>query len=140
VWSSIPDVCLAVAFREKIDTLVRFPLEGLNLAPYIRGGGISCTSSEQDNMAEPIYDLYAVSNHFGGSGFGHYTAYSLSPGARDWYLFDDSSVSKVLSTYLLHAVLIQFIVVECFLLCHVTSHRSLRVRSPTGCSQSRSSI
>jgi len=26
-------------------------------------------------QVEPIYDLYAVSNHYGGSGFGHYTAY-----------------------------------------------------------------
>ena len=127
-----------VLCREKIDTLIKFPLEGLNLSPHIRGGGISCAESEQERSAEPIYDLYAghrcfydlknhhdisnpnssliltpnliltriptitsqksqpiVSNHYGGSGFGHYTAYCLAPGSQDWNLFDDSTVSKV---------------------------------------------
>ena len=28
----------------------------------------------------PLYDLYAVSNHFGGVGGGHYTAYARLPG------------------------------------------------------------
>ena len=27
----------------------------------------------------PVYDLYAVSNHFGGVGGGHYTAYACLP-------------------------------------------------------------
>ena len=82
-------------FREKVDTLVRFPLEGLDMGPYLRGGGISCAGSEAENNEAPIYDLYAVSNHYGGSGFGHYTAYGYAPGCREWHLFDDSSVSKV---------------------------------------------
>jgi len=81
--------------REKVDTLVRFPLEGLDMGPYLRGGGISCAGSEAENNEAPIYDLYAVSNHYGGSGFGHYTAYGYAPGCREWHLFDDSSVSKV---------------------------------------------
>lgn len=29
---------------------------------------------------KPIYDLYAVSNHYGGLGGGHYTAYAKSNG------------------------------------------------------------
>ena len=41
-----------------------------------------------------IYDLRGVINHFGGSGFGHYTAYCLSPGDKEWHLFDDSNVTR----------------------------------------------
>ena len=43
-----------------------------------------------------MYDLYAVSNHFGGLGGGHYTAYVRMPGIDEdggWYNFDDSRTS-----------------------------------------------
>jgi ubiquitin C-terminal hydrolase len=40
---------------------------------------------------EPIYELYAVSNHFGGMGGGHYTAFAKN--GNKWYDFNDSSVS-----------------------------------------------
>ena len=39
-----------------------------------------------------IYDCYAVSNHFGNMGFGHYTAFAQNPLDNKWYEFDDSSV------------------------------------------------
>ena len=42
-----------------------------------------------------IYDCYAVSNHFGNMGFGHYTAYARSAVDDFWYEFDDSRVSKI---------------------------------------------
>ncbi len=42
-----------------------------------------------------MYDLYAVSNHFGNVGYGHYTAYGKNPDNNKWYNFDDSSVSEV---------------------------------------------
>ena len=47
----------------------------------------------QDGSDEPIYDCYAVSNHFGGLGGGHYTAYALND-EGDWCNFDDSRVTK----------------------------------------------
>mmetsp|Transcript_41768 Transcript_41768/g.83990 ORF Transcript_41768/g.83990 Transcript_41768/m.83990 type:complete len:134 (-) Transcript_41768:252-653(-) len=68
--------------REKVDTLVRFPVERLDMSPYVQG--------PQDGGT--TYDLYAVSNHFGGAGFGHYTAFCKSPADHKWYNFDDSSV------------------------------------------------
>jgi ubiquitin carboxyl-terminal hydrolase 4/11 len=43
-----------------------------------------------------IYDLYAVDNHYGGMGGGHYTAYCKNPEDGNWYNFDD--VSKVHET------------------------------------------
>nr|XP_006014127.1 PREDICTED: ubiquitin carboxyl-terminal hydrolase 4-like [Latimeria chalumnae] len=47
-----------------------------------------------DPKARPyIYDLIAVSNHYGGMGGGHYTAYAKNKSDGKWYYFDDSSVS-----------------------------------------------
>ena len=43
----------------------------------------------------PVYDLFAVSNHFGGLGGGHYTAFCKDAGSDDWSNFDDSHVSPV---------------------------------------------
>ena len=42
-----------------------------------------------------MYDLYAVSNHYGGMGGGHYTAYCKLNEDGNWYCFDDSHVSAV---------------------------------------------
>lgn len=36
------------------------------------------------------YDLFAVSNHYGGLGGGHYTAFAKKNG--QWDEYDDSSV------------------------------------------------
>ncbi|KAJ3171843.1 ubiquitin carboxyl-terminal hydrolase [Geranomyces variabilis] len=46
---------------------------------------------EDDSL---VYDLFAVSNHFGGLGGGHYTAYAKNCLDDEWYNFDDSNVSK----------------------------------------------
>jgi len=40
-----------------------------------------------------IYDCFAVSNHFGNVGFGHYTAFGKSVTNDKWYNFDDSHAS-----------------------------------------------
>jgi ubiquitin carboxyl-terminal hydrolase 4/11/15 len=70
--------------REKIGALVNFPIDTLDLSRYVAG-------SEGSGA---IYDLYAVSNHFGGLGGGHYTAHAQNPSGQ-WYHFDDSHVTKV---------------------------------------------
>lgn len=41
------------------------------------------------------YDLYAISNHFGNVGFGHYTAYAKNHQDNQWYEFDDSRVTLI---------------------------------------------
>lgn len=41
--------------------------------------------------SKPVYELYAISNHYGGLGGGHYTAFAKNNG--QWYEFDDSRVS-----------------------------------------------
>lgn len=48
----------------------------------------------REQEVPPIYDLYAVSNHYGGLGGGHYTAYGMMPDGK-WYSFDDSHVTEI---------------------------------------------
>jgi ubiquitin carboxyl-terminal hydrolase 4/11/15 len=69
--------------NKKNDAVIDFPVTGLDLTQYVVG-------PEREN--NPIYDLYAVSQHFGGLSSGHYTAVALNNGR--WLEFDDSSVSK----------------------------------------------
>ncbi|KAF8056355.1 UBP11 [Scenedesmus sp. PABB004] len=72
--------------RDKLDTLVDFPLEGLDLSRYVLG----------PQAAQPLlYDCYAVSNHYGGLGGGHYTAAAQMPGDRRWHCFDDRRVEEI---------------------------------------------
>jgi ubiquitin C-terminal hydrolase len=70
----------------KIDADVDFPLDGLDMSQYV---------SHSPNGESLIYDCYAVSNHYGNMGFGHYTAYSKNPLDGLWYEFDDSRVSLI---------------------------------------------
>jgi ubiquitin carboxyl-terminal hydrolase 4/11/15 len=42
-----------------------------------------------------MYDLYAVSNHYGSMSGGHYTAFGYNPIYKKWYEFDDDSVKTV---------------------------------------------
>lgn len=78
---------------EKIDDFIDFPLDGLNMDPYCSEGG-------ETGPGAGIYDLFAVCNHYGRAGFGHYTAFCREWQSNDelseqWYCFDDDHVSKV---------------------------------------------
>lgn len=72
--------------REKITDLVEFPLQDLDLRGYVKG-----PVSED---APPVYDLFAVSEHSGGLGGGHYTATCKNFIDDKWYDFNDSIVSS----------------------------------------------
>lgn len=70
-------------WRDKLDTVVEFPVRALNMSEFV------C-----DRSARPyVYDLIAVSNHYGAMGVGHYTAYAKNKLNGKWYYFDDSNVS-----------------------------------------------
>ena len=75
-------------YRQKIDSLVAFPLQGLDMGKYCLTGG----------DAKHIYDCFAVVNHSGNLGGGHYTAFVKHNVTGKWYLFDDSSVREVSNT------------------------------------------
>lgn len=53
--------------REKLTCGINFPMNGLRLQNF-------SSKEYQQNGGPAIYDLYAVSNHFGNLGGGHYTA------------------------------------------------------------------
>jgi ubiquitin carboxyl-terminal hydrolase 4/11/15 len=73
-------------WRDKISTLVDFPITGLDMSTF-------CSNTEHKDDA--IYDLYGISNHMGGLGGGHYTAYCKNLQDGLWYCHDDSRVQKV---------------------------------------------
>ncbi|KAJ3008777.1 UNVERIFIED_CONTAM: CSN-associated deubiquitinating enzyme Ubp12 [Siphonaria sp. JEL0065] len=122
VWS-VPDVLVlhlkrfsqtGRGFRSmssnKIDALVDFPVSGLDLAEFVIGKEWMKqqeAKAASDAMEEGapnsedellLYDLFGVSNHFGGMGGGHYTAYAKNAIDETWYNFDDSHVSKLSSS------------------------------------------
>lgn len=74
--------------RAKIDALVDYPVTGLDLAPFIKG--------PQGSTGQPVlYDLYAVSQHWGGLGGGHYTSVARNWMDGRWYTFDDGHVTPL---------------------------------------------
>ncbi|KAM3623620.1 uncharacterized protein V6R79_013376 [Siganus canaliculatus] len=101
--------------RNKLSTLVRFPLTGLDMAPHVvkrtqsmrnlNSGALSHSWKQplghHHQPADMIlphdyqYDLYAVCNHHGGMHGGHYTAYCRNSVDGQWYSYDDSSVDLV---------------------------------------------
>ncbi|XP_062200274.1 ubiquitin carboxyl-terminal hydrolase 9-like [Phragmites australis] len=73
--------------KNKLDTFVNFPIHDLNMSKYVK----QTSTSDQ----RPMYELYAVINHYGGLGGGHYSAYAKLVEEDNWYHFDDSHVSSV---------------------------------------------
>ena len=71
---------------DKINTLIDYPLNQLDMSKHCIDSKYAIRSGEK-----PIYDLYAVSNHFGRMGFGHYTAHCRDVQESQWYTLDDSS-------------------------------------------------
>lgn len=52
-------------FKNKLETFVDFPVDDLDLSGYI---------THKNRQSSNHYMLYAMSNHYGGMGGGHYTA------------------------------------------------------------------
>jgi len=65
--------------RDKLDVVVDFPVEGLDLSSRL---------AVQEPGKSPIYDLFAVDNHYGGMGGGHYTAYAQNVYDKNWYEYN----------------------------------------------------
>ncbi|GFZ17710.1 ubiquitin-specific protease 8 [Actinidia rufa] len=71
--------------KNKLETYVDFPVHDLDLSTYI---------AHRNGQSSNRYMLYAISNHYGSMGGGHYTAFVHHGGDR-WYDFDDSHVSPI---------------------------------------------
>ena len=69
--------------QEKVDEIVRFPVEGLDMRPYV--------ITLKDEPKPVLYDLYGVSNHYGGLNGGHYTACVKNFVNGKWFNMNDGS-------------------------------------------------
>ena len=64
---------------EKNGDNVEFPIDNFDMKNFMIG-------PDRDHS---VYDLFAVSQHYGSTGFGHYTAVCKNDGK--WFSYDDSS-------------------------------------------------
>jgi len=72
--------------RSKIESVVDFPIDTLDMEPYIEG--------PIDPAAPPSYALFAVSEHTGSTlNSGHYTSTVRNSSNGEWYRYNDSHVS-----------------------------------------------
>jgi ubiquitin carboxyl-terminal hydrolase 4/11 len=75
-------------YSKKLSQFVEFPLTDFDIKKYILPNA---------DDSEAIYDLYAITNHYGELGGGHYTAYAKNALDNAWYDFNDSSVRPAMT-------------------------------------------
>lgn len=68
--------------NSKIENLVSYPLDNLDLSKYVIGY----------NSDSYVYDLFGIANHGGNSNWGHYWAY-IRNSDNNWYKYNDHTVS-----------------------------------------------
>lgn len=74
------------SMKHKLETFVNFPIHDFDLTNYI---------ANKNNSRRQIYELYALTNHYGSMGSGHYTAHIKLLDENRWYNFDDSHISPI---------------------------------------------
>ena len=67
---------------QKNEKLVEFPITGLDMSRYV----------QSDLLQETRFDLFAVNEHSGSLGFGHYTAHAKDKDG--WCVYNDSHVTE----------------------------------------------
>jgi len=72
--------------KDKINTLVDYPLENLDLTKFVKGN---------DSNESLLYDLFAVCNHEGTMNGGHYFSFCKNYLKGEWYKFNDSTVNPI---------------------------------------------
>jgi ubiquitin carboxyl-terminal hydrolase 4/11/15 len=82
-------------FKSKLQTLVEFPINDLDLKNHVINKALPQEDVPIEEPQSLIYDLFAVCNHFGCLGGGHYTAYCKNHLDGKWYNFDDAIVNEV---------------------------------------------
>ncbi|CAL5353329.1 unnamed protein product [Camellia sinensis] len=74
------------SMKNKLETFINFPVHDFDLTNYI---------ANKKNPRRQLYELYALTNHYGGMGSGHYTAHIKLLDENRWYNFDDSHISPI---------------------------------------------
>ena len=91
IWS-LPDILIIHLKRfspfRKLNTFVDFPLTGLDMSKFLKSEGSAQGCSN-------VYDLFAVSQHMGAMGGGHYTAAVKNLQSKKWLVMDDSIATPV---------------------------------------------
>jgi ubiquitin carboxyl-terminal hydrolase 4/11/15 len=92
IWT-LPDILIVHlkrfsnrTMRGKIDVMVDYPIEGLDLNDKV---GL------KEDGKDYTYDLFAVDNHSGSLGGGHYTAFAKNFEDGEWYDYNDSMCHKI---------------------------------------------
>ncbi|XP_010766230.1 ubiquitin carboxyl-terminal hydrolase 20 isoform X4 [Notothenia coriiceps] len=83
-----------VMYSFKISSHVSFPLEGLDMGPFL---------AKESPSQVTTYDLLSVICHHGTAGSGHYIAYCQNVINGQWYEFDDQYVTEVHETVVQNA-------------------------------------
>ncbi|KAL6978143.1 ubiquitin-specific protease [Sarracenia purpurea var. burkii] len=74
------------SMKHKLETFVNFPIHDFDLTNYV---------ANKNNPGRQLYELYALTNHYGGMGSGHYIAHIKLLDENRWYNFDDSHISTI---------------------------------------------
>jgi len=69
----------------KLDKKVNFPIDEIDLTPYLSG---------PLQQGGELFDLYGAVCHYGSASGGHYTAYVKHCQAQSWNLFNDAQVES----------------------------------------------
>uniref|UniRef100_A0A1D1YQS4 Ubiquitin carboxyl-terminal hydrolase n=3 Tax=Anthurium amnicola TaxID=1678845 RepID=A0A1D1YQS4_9ARAE len=72
--------------KHKLETFVNFPIHDFDLTNYV---------ANKHSSQRQLYELYALSNHYGSMASGHYTAHIKLLEENRWYNFDDSHISPI---------------------------------------------
>lgn len=95
-------------FRDKIDALVDFPVEGLDLTRRVEA---------PEEGKSLVYDLFAVDNHYGGLGGGHYTAFAKNFITNEWHEYNGMIVEILFLLFGGFCWKRTFFLFFCFLVC-----------------------
>ena len=68
---------------------MEYPIHNLDLNEFVLG------KKNQYKDLDFIYELFAVSNHYGSYLGGHYTTYALNGHLNKWYEFNDQNVTPI---------------------------------------------
>ena len=101
IWRAPPILILHLkrfsysrSWRDKIDVKIDYPLEDFDISPFIAEDALFF-DEDSDLPKSTVYDLYAVVNHYGSMGGGHYTAYAKHAESGSWHSYDDSTCRPI---------------------------------------------
>ena len=84
---------------EKIDLPLDFPIFAFDANQWVRSVDSAITRNRgltlSSTTLQNTYDIFAVVNHMGSIGGGHYTAFCKHEDTGKWYLYNDDEVLEV---------------------------------------------